>query len=295
MTSQPILQATRPRLSRRVREVPPSGIRKFFDVLNSMPDVISLGVGEPDFDTPPAVVRGRHRSAAAGRTHYTSNYGTLELRGPSRITSSGVTAWPTTRNGRSSSPSASSEALAASAGGDRGPRRRGDRGGALLCRLRAGHHLRRRHPGLRARPTRRTAGSSTRTPWRRPSRPAPRPSSWAIPNNPTGAVLDPERLRALAAIAERHDLLVISDEIYDRLVYGGHRHEAFSALPGHARPHHPAGRLLQGLCHDRLACRLRLCPGGPARRHHQGPPVHHHVRADHRPGRRPGGARGGRR
>jgi aminotransferase len=53
-----------------------------------------------------------------------------------------------------------------------------------------------------------------------------------FPNNPTGAVLDPERLRALAAIAERHDLLVISDEIYDRLVYGGHRHEAFSAMPG---------------------------------------------------------------
>ena len=53
-----------------------------------------------------------------------------------------------------------------------------------------------------------------------------------FPNNPTGAVLEPERLRALAAIAERHDLLVISDEVYDRLVYGGHRHEAFSAMPG---------------------------------------------------------------
>ena len=53
-----------------------------------------------------------------------------------------------------------------------------------------------------------------------------------FPNNPTGAVLDGDRLRALAAIAERHDLIVISDEIYDRLVYGGHRHEAFSALPG---------------------------------------------------------------
>ena len=52
------------------------------------------------------------------------------------------------------------------------------------------------------------------------------------PNNPTGAVLDPERRRALAAIAERHDLVVISDEVYDRLVYGGHRHEAFSAMPG---------------------------------------------------------------
>ena len=52
------------------------------------------------------------------------------------------------------------------------------------------------------------------------------------PCNPTGAVLEPDIIRALAGIAERHDLLVISDEIYDRLVYGGHRHEAFSALPG---------------------------------------------------------------
>jgi aminotransferase len=53
-----------------------------------------------------------------------------------------------------------------------------------------------------------------------------------FPNNPTGAVLDPDRLRALAGIAERHDLIVVSDEVYDRLVYGGHRHEAFSAMPG---------------------------------------------------------------
>ena len=49
MTTEP---TTRSRLSRRVQDVPPSGIRKFFDVLASMPDVISLGVGEPDFDTP---------------------------------------------------------------------------------------------------------------------------------------------------------------------------------------------------------------------------------------------------
>jgi len=51
------------------------------------------------------------------------------------------------------------------------------------------------------------------------------------PNNPTGAVLSRSDLEAIAAVAERHDLLVISDEIYDRLVYGDHRHTAFSALP----------------------------------------------------------------
>jgi aminotransferase len=71
---------TRQRLSERVRAVPPSGIRKFFDVIATMPDVISLGVGEPDFDTPAQIVEEGVRSLRAGRTHYTSNYGTIELR-----------------------------------------------------------------------------------------------------------------------------------------------------------------------------------------------------------------------
>ncbi|HEX5452040.1 MAG TPA: aminotransferase class I/II-fold pyridoxal phosphate-dependent enzyme, partial [Candidatus Limnocylindrales bacterium] len=52
------------------------------------------------------------------------------------------------------------------------------------------------------------------------------------PCNPTGAVLPDETIARLAAIADRHDLLVVADEIYDRLVYGGHRHRPFSTLPG---------------------------------------------------------------
>src|SRR5687768_5420147 len=67
-------------LSERVRAVPPSGIRRFFDILATMDDVISLGVGEPDFDTPPQIVEAGVRSLRGGRTHYTSNYGTIELR-----------------------------------------------------------------------------------------------------------------------------------------------------------------------------------------------------------------------
>jgi aminotransferase len=56
------------------------------------------------------------------------------------------------------------------------------------------------------------------------------------PNNPTGAVMTRQKLGAIAAVAEKHDLLVISDEIYDRLVYGGHQHVCFASLPGmHAR------------------------------------------------------------
>ena len=79
MSAEPLMTA-RQRLSQRVRAVPPSGIRKFFDVIATMPDVISLGVGEPDFTTPPQIVEEGVRSLRAGRTHYTSNYGTLELR-----------------------------------------------------------------------------------------------------------------------------------------------------------------------------------------------------------------------
>ena len=67
-------------LSERVRIVPPSGIRRFFDILASMDDVISLGVGEPDFDTPRSIVEAGVESLREGRTHYTSNYGTFELR-----------------------------------------------------------------------------------------------------------------------------------------------------------------------------------------------------------------------
>ena len=67
-------------LAQRVRAVPPSGIRRFFDIVATMDDVISLGVGEPDFDTPREIVEAGVESLREGRTHYTSNFGTIELR-----------------------------------------------------------------------------------------------------------------------------------------------------------------------------------------------------------------------
>ncbi len=231
MTSQPTLPMTRQRLSQRVREVPPSGIRRFFDVLNSMPDVISLGVGEPDFDTPPAVVEAGVAALRAGRTHYTSNYGTIELR-------RAIAADLERRHGVSYDPEreivvtvGSSEALAISLAALIDP---GDEvvvaeptyvayapdiifagGSPVFVRT---------HPedGWQLDPDDVEAAITPRT----------RALFVGFPNNPTGAVLDADRLRALAAIAERHDLVVISDEVYDRLVYGGHRHETFSAMPG---------------------------------------------------------------
>ncbi len=83
-------------LAQRVRAVPPSGIRRFFDILATMDDVISLGVGEPDFDTPERIVAAGVRSLHAGRTHYTSNYGTSPCGRRWRTISSAVTACATT-------------------------------------------------------------------------------------------------------------------------------------------------------------------------------------------------------
>jgi len=68
------------RLSKRVAGLKPSGIRKFFDIAATMKDVISLGIGEPDFTTPRPILEAGIRSLQAGETHYTSNSGKLEVR-----------------------------------------------------------------------------------------------------------------------------------------------------------------------------------------------------------------------
>ena len=67
-------------ISQHVQALPASGIRKFFDLLANMDDVISLGVGEPDFVTPDHIRQAAIRSIEDGLTHYTSNYGLIELR-----------------------------------------------------------------------------------------------------------------------------------------------------------------------------------------------------------------------
>ncbi len=223
--------APRQRLSARVRLVPPSGIRKFFDVIASMPDVISLGVGEPDFTTPSQVIEEGVRSLRAGRTHYTSNYGTLKLR---RALSANLERL----YGLAYDPASeivvtvgASEALAAAMASIVDP---GDEvilhepsyvaylpavlfngGVPVLVPTRP-------DDGWQLYPEAVEAAITPRT----------KVLFMGYPCNPTGAVLTPETLRALADIARRHDLLVVSDEIYDRLVYGGHRHEPISSLPG---------------------------------------------------------------
>jgi aminotransferase len=229
--ARPETPVVRERLSRRVRQVPPSGIRKFFDVIATMPDVISLGVGEPDFTTPPQIVEEGVRSLRSGRTHYTSNYGTLELR---RALSKHLERMYQVRYDPENEilvTVGASEALAVAFAAVVDP---GDEvilhepsyvayvpgivfnGGVPV-------HVRTRpENGWQLNVADVEAAITPRT----------KALFLGYPCNPTGAVLSPETLRGLADVARRHDLIVISDEIYDRLVYGGHRHEPVSSLEG---------------------------------------------------------------
>jgi aminotransferase len=218
-------------LAQRVIDVPPSGIRRFFDILATMDDVISLGVGEPDFDTPRIIVEAGVESLREGRTHYTSNFGTLELR---RALSKhlarryGVTYDPT------------NEILitvGASEAVDLALRATCDPGDEVILHepsyvsyvpaiVFAGgivrHVATRFEDDFALDPALVEAAITPRT----------KALFLGYPCNPTGAVLPDEVQDELARIAVEHDLLVYSDEIYDRLAYGTYRHRAMSALPG---------------------------------------------------------------
>ncbi len=219
------------RLSERVRAVPPSGIRKFFDVIATMPDVISLGVGEPDFATPPQVVEEGVRSLRAGRTHYTSNYGTIELRRALAKHLERLYAVSYNPETEICITVGASEAVAAT----------------MAALVDPGDEVVLHEPSYVAYlpsvlfnggeavfvPTS-AADAFALDPAQLEAAITPRTKIIFLgyPCNPTGAVLDEVKLRAIAEIAVRHDLIVVSDEIYDRLVYGGHRHVAISSLRG---------------------------------------------------------------
>jgi len=218
-------------LAQRVNEVPRSGIRRFFDIMATMHDVISLGVGEPDFDTPEQVIEAGRHSLAARNTHYASNYGTIELRRAlahhlERLY--GVRYDPTEEI---LITIGASEAL------------------DVACRatLDPGDEVITHEPSyVSYRPCIQFAGGVpvgvnttidedfALDPAKVEAAITPRTKAMLLnyPCNPTGAVLPPEIQDEIARIAVRHDLLVYSDEIYDRLAYGTYRHRAFSSLPG---------------------------------------------------------------
>jgi len=230
MTTEPVA-ASRQRLSERVRTVPPSGIRRFFDVIATMPDVISLGIGEPDFTTPPQIIEEGVRSLRAGRTHYTSNFGTLELRRAIARHLARLYSVEYEPEREICVTVGASEAVAA----------------AMAAIIDPGDEVILHEPSYVAYqpavvfnggvpvlvPTR-MEDDFALDPAAVEAAVTPRTKALFLgyPCNPTGAVLPHATLVALADIAARYDLLVVSDEIYDRLVYGDHRHEAFSAMRG---------------------------------------------------------------
>jgi len=215
------------RLSKRVAELKPSGIRKFFDIVATMKDVISLGIGEPDFTTPKPILDAGIRSLQNGETHYTSNSGKLELRQgvvdnlqklynvkyePDEVLATvGV-----------------SEALYLT----------------FMAILEPGDEVIIPTPcfvayqaevilagGVPVEIPARVENNFTVDP--DDIRKAVTPRTKAIfigyPSNPTGAVAPREVMIEIGKIAEQYNLIVVSDEIYDRLVYD-FEHVCFPAM-----------------------------------------------------------------
>ncbi len=208
----------------------PSGIRKFFDVVSEMPDAISLGVGEPDFDTPWFIRDEGIYALEKGRTFYTSNAGLKELRQE-------IAAYLNRRCGLTYDPL---HEVVVTVGGseaiDIGLRAMLDPGDEVLIpepcyvsylpcvQLADGVPVPIRL--LEEHEFRLTAGQLETA-----ITPKTKVLIMPFPNNPTGAIMTREDLEAVAEVVLRHDLFVISDEIYSELTYGGD-HVSIASMPG---------------------------------------------------------------
>ena len=220
------------RLSRRVIAVPPSGIRRYFDIAATMEDVISLGIGEPDFVTPAPILQAGIAGLQAGHTAYTSNAGMIELRAAvARKLGDlyGAPAYDPDKEvlitvGVSEAMYLIMQAIL-------------DPGDEVIvpqpCFVSYTASVILAGGTVVDIPTY-AADNFHVDPAAIAAAITPRTKALLIgfPSNPTGAVMDRAGMLKIAQIAEEHDLIVISDEIYDRLVYGDHRHVMFAALPG---------------------------------------------------------------
>jgi aspartate/methionine/tyrosine aminotransferase len=220
-------------LSRVVRAVPPSKIREMFTAAEAYPQAISLGIGEPDFPTPEPVVRAALADALAGHTHYTASQGDPELR-------AALAAHLSPRYGVELGP----EDILVTTGGM----------GALTAFFRAvcdpGDEVilpEPHFPAYRAMiefvggkvvyaHTRLEDGFVLR-PEAVEAALGPRSKVLLLnsPNNPTGAMIPPATLDRLAELALAHDLVVVSDEVYDRIVFGEVPHQSIYTRPGMAQ------------------------------------------------------------
>ncbi len=220
----------REKLSQKVLNLKSSGIRAFFDMANEIPDVISLGVGEPDFDTPWHIREAGIQALQSGKTFYTSNAGLQELR-------AAISSYTKRKTGLTYNPE---NQIIVTVGGSEAIDL------ALRALLNAGDEVIYLEPGFVSYypcikladgvpvPIRLTEENRFRL---KPEQleAAVTPKSKVLilsyPNNPTGAVMEKEDLEALLPVIQKHDLIVISDEIYGELTYGV-KHCSIAGLPG---------------------------------------------------------------
>jgi len=219
----------------RMKHIPFSGIRKVFEKAKRLEEegqrVVNLGIGRPDFDTPAHIKQAAKEALDAGMVHYSSNYGLPELREAiaARLErDNGLTYDP---NGEIIVTVGANEAVLMSMAATLNP------GDEVIIPDPAWLHY--------FYCARLVGAVPVAVPLReekefkldpddvaRAITPRMRMLVVTTPHNPTGSVLDEEILQALADIAERYDLLVLSDEIYDKIIYDGVRHISFATLPG---------------------------------------------------------------
>ena len=217
-------------LNDKIVNVKPSGIRKFFDIVSEMPDAISLGVGEPDFDTPWHVRDEGIFSLEKGKTFYTSNAGLMGLRQE-------ISAYINRRQGITYDPA---KEILVTVGGSEAI------DVALRCMLNPGEEVIIPQPcyvsyepcavmadgvpviidlkhenDFRLTPEELEAAITDKT----------KVLVLAFPNNPTCAIMERKDLEAIAEVIIKHDIYVISDEIYSELSYHGD-HVSIATLPG---------------------------------------------------------------
>lgn len=217
-------------LSKTVTALKPSGIRKYFDIAATMADVISLGIGEPDFTTPQPIIDAGIRSLQRGETHYTSNLGLFELR---QAIAENLEHRYAVKYDPATEIIATvgvSEALYLTFTALLNP------GDEVIIPTPCFVSYQAEVALAGGKPVEvYTTMEDDFEPNPAMIEKAITPNTKAIllgyPNNPTGAVASRETLVEIASLAEKHDLIVVSDEIYDRLVYG-HEQVCFPSLPG---------------------------------------------------------------
>lgn len=218
-------------LNERIRQVRPSGIRRFFDIANEMQDVISLSIGEPDFSTPWHVRQAGIESLEKGKTWYSPNRGFAELREE-------IAKYFERRFRVSYDPS---EEVLVTVGGSEAIDL------SIRCLIERGDEVLIVEPSFVCyQPMTVMAGGIpvvietkaensfrlTADELREKITPKTKLLILPYPNNPTGAVMRRKDLEEIAAVIREHNIIVLSDEIYSELTYGDERHVSFAEMDG---------------------------------------------------------------